>query len=166
MKKTLLSIITMAILASGTVFAAHAVQKDIAVEAEIAESLIITMDKADGSPFNSLELGYYMGVKSQGTKDRLVGQQSIKITANQGAKVKILLAERFVMHHAKKDQKLYPFVRITDFNRRIEHILENNQSAILARSNNVALTVLVPDANTIPVGEYTGVLKFIMESIA
>lgn len=104
MKKTLLSIITMAIvaiLASNSAYAAHSVQKDISVEAKIAESIIITMDKADGTPFNSLELEY--GPYSAGGMEKaLSGVQSIKITAPQSTKVRISLAEEFVMHHEKK----------------------------------------------------------------
>ncbi|CNK65815.1 Uncharacterised protein [Yersinia mollaretii] len=176
MKRTLLFIITMAIstiLASGGAFAAHSIQKEIAVEAEIVESLIITMDKADGSPFNSLKLthaprhlgsGYVFQDYAFGPSfSYLVATQPVKITALQGTKVQISLAEEFVMHHAKgEDVRLYPDVYIDGEEL---SILDGYDIILKNKEKDVTLEVVARDYLTQPGDKYTGVLKLLMESV-
>lgn len=176
MKRTLLSIITMVILASGSAYAAHSVQKEIAVEAEIAESLIITMDKADGSPFNSLELtldpsyrgaGYIPHINSDSLGPNpgyLAAIQPVKITAPQDTKVEISFAEEFVMHHVKgEDKQLYPDVYIDGE----ELFLSVGYEVIFKNKvRDITLEVVVQDSGTKPGDKYTGVLKLLMESVA
>lgn len=177
MKKTLLSIITMAILASGSAYAAQSAQKNIAVEAEITKSLIITMDKADGSPFNSFELKYESsGDQALGySSPLLIGTQRIKITAPQGTAVRISLTEELVMHHEKKaGKKLFPSVHLGDRvlsggNANIilahKYTYSGKQHGAYLRDADVYLLVFVENADTIPAGKYTGVLKLVMESV-
>ncbi|CNK82097.1 Uncharacterised protein [Yersinia enterocolitica] len=176
MKKTLFSIITMAIvaiLASGSAYAAQSVQKNIAVEAEIVESLIITMDKVDGSPFDSLELtlnsgyfgvGYVYSGPHESAPKYLVATQPVKITAHQGTKVQIALAEVFVMHHVKgEDKRLYPDVYIDGEEL---FLLDGYDIVLKNKEKDVTLEVVVQDSGTQPGDKYTGVLKILMESAA
>lgn len=175
MKKPLFSIMTMVILTSSTAYAAHSVQKDIVVEAEISESLIITMDKADGSPFNSLELtldpsyggaGYIPQANSDSLGPNpgyLVAIQPVKITAPQDTKVEISFAEEFVMHHVKgEDKQLYPDVYIDG-----EELFLSGEHEVIFKNKvrDITLEVVVQDSHTKPGDKYTGVLKLVMESV-
>lgn len=90
MKKTLLSIITMATLASSTVYA-QPVNKDISVTAEI--NGLITMKKANGDDLREIALDYD-NIKNDGT---YVYSQNIKIVSNTGSKVKINLRSPLVI---------------------------------------------------------------------
>ncbi|CQD38397.1 hypothetical protein [Yersinia mollaretii] len=174
MKKTLLSIITMAIVTSSSAYAAHSVQKDISIEVEIAESLIITMNKADGTPFNSLNLtldhnyfgtGYVHSDSSfSAAPSYLVATQPVKITALQDTKVEISLAEEFVMHHAKgEDKRLYPNVHIDDEEL---SLLSGSEIILKNKEKDVTLEVVVQDSGTQPGDKYTGILKLVMEYVA
>lgn len=172
MKKTLLSIITMAIVTSSTAYAAHSVQKDIVVEAEIVEPLILT--KADGSPLNSLKLLpdlEYTRMQSSGPNRDPRGsqdpiylgvRQAVKITANQGAKVKISLAEDFDMLNTGR-KSLSPSVYIDnlklDFGKSHKLMLDN-------KAQTSELRVVGAPPRDAEAGEkYTGILKLVMESV-
>ncbi|WP_145520791.1 CS1 type fimbrial major subunit [Yersinia mollaretii] len=166
MKKTLLSIITMLILASSSAFAAHSVQKDISVEAEIAESIIMT--KADGSSFNYLELGYQPpqpvsnNPASAFQRPRLSGSQPIKIISSQGEKVRMSLVEKLEMSKTKGGTEIFhPYVYINNLmlgtNRWVGFTLSNKELTAVLK---VARAV---PSDAKPGDKYTGVLKLVME---
>ncbi|CQD38395.1 alpha-related fimbriae minor subunit 1 [Yersinia mollaretii] len=166
MKKTLLSIITMAIVTSNTAYAAHSVQKDIVVEAEIAEPLILT--KADGSPLNSLKLDY---LPEQGDASSefyfespaaLKVRQSIKITANKDARVKLSLAENFYMVGTNgENDRLYPDIFINE--NMLQGVDYDYEFTPDNRVQELRLEAEVPE-DAKPGDKYTGVLKLVMES--
>lgn len=166
MKKTLLFIIAMAIstiLASGGAFAAHSVQKEIAVKAEIAES--ITMTKTDGSPFNSLKLEYQQEADSQGFYKfpKFFGSQSIKIISRQGGGVRIRLAEVFSMSDINgKNRTIHPdvYIKTKGVFRRL-----TTTSKLRFSTGHTVLHVVAEEYNAKPGDKYTGTLKFIMESV-
>ncbi|EEQ09951.1 hypothetical protein ymoll0001_36990 [Yersinia mollaretii ATCC 43969] len=166
MKKTLLSIITMAIVTSNTAYAAHFVQKDIVVEAEIVEPLILT--KADGSTFNNIQLEYkpekWNGIGSHlvFSPAKLTVKQPIKIIANQGARVKLSLAENFYMAGANgENDRLYPDVFIDD--NMLQGVDDDYEFTPDNRVQELRLETEVPD-NAKSGDKYTGVLKLLMES--
>ncbi|WP_145520792.1 CS1 type fimbrial major subunit [Yersinia mollaretii] len=167
MKKTLLSIITMAIVTSSTAYAAHSVQKDIVIEVEIAESLILT--KADGSPLNSLKLDYkpdrWTATSSEGGMmvydPELTVIQPVKITTSQGAKVKVSLAEEFYMSDIKgENELLYPDVYIGGQ----QLSFEENTELALDNKATTTLEISAEPEDVKPGDKYTGVLKLVMES--
>lgn len=168
MKKILLSIITMAIVASNSAYAANSTQKDILVEVEISEPLILT--KADGSPFNSIQLEYnsgrwngMIGYHARYYPAKFTAEQPIKITATQGTKIKISLAENFYMSDIKGGNGLLsPDVFID------ENILQDvdDDHEFTPDKGVQELRVeaeVLEDAK--PGDKYTGVLKLVMESV-
>ncbi|EMQ3399288.1 hypothetical protein WG294_003525, partial [Yersinia enterocolitica] len=85
MKKTLLSIMTMAILASGSANA-QPLNKDISVSAEVHSN--INLDKATGGDLNSIDLKYDVN-SNDGTH---TFNEQIKIQATGGVnRVKVAL---------------------------------------------------------------------------
>lgn len=94
MKKTLLSVITMAILVSGSANAEH-LNKDIRVEAEVHSKL--SLGKAiGGGDLNDIKLQYDVNSKD-GTH---IHNEQIKIQANGGSnRVKIALLEDFSLEN-------------------------------------------------------------------
>ncbi|HDL8284603.1 TPA: hypothetical protein PXQ99_001370, partial [Yersinia enterocolitica] len=94
MKKTLLSIVTIAILASSSVHA-QPLNKDIRVEAEVHPK--ISLDKAlGGGGLNDIKLQYNVN-SNNGTHTY---KEDIKIKANGGAnRVKVALLEEFSLEN-------------------------------------------------------------------
>ncbi|AIN18364.1 CS1 type fimbrial major subunit [Yersinia rochesterensis] len=91
MKKTLLSIMTVAILASSTIAHALPFDKDIPVTAEINGS--ISMTKGNGDPFNNIAMDYDH-VSNDGTYEYT---ENVKIASNTGARVNIKLRNPLVL---------------------------------------------------------------------
>ncbi|QHB34563.1 pilus assembly protein [Yersinia canariae] len=91
MKKTLLSIITVAVLASSTIVHAQPLDRDIPVTAEINGS--ISMTKINGDAFNNIAMEYDHA-KNDGTYEYI---EPIKITSNTGTKVNIKLRNPLVL---------------------------------------------------------------------
>ncbi|AKF40010.1 TPA: pilus assembly protein [Yersinia enterocolitica] len=87
MKKTLLSIMTMAALASSTVVCAVPMHKDIPITAEIHSSISVT--KNGGDQLNNIELAYD-SIANDGTFEYT---EDITIQSNSGSKVRIKLRE-------------------------------------------------------------------------
>lgn len=91
MKKTLLSIITVAVLASSTIVCAQPFNKDIPVTAEINGS--ISMTKGNGDALNDIALDYDHA-SNDGTYEYM---ENVTIASNTGAKVNIKLRNPLVL---------------------------------------------------------------------
>ncbi|EKN5090236.1 TPA: hypothetical protein PXJ58_003806 [Yersinia enterocolitica] len=93
MKKTLLSIMTMAILASGSAYA-QPLNKDISVSAEVHSN--ISLDKATGGDLNNIDLKYDVN-SNDGTH---TFNEQIKIQASGGVnRIKVALLEDFTLEN-------------------------------------------------------------------
>ncbi|CNI22099.1 CS1 type fimbrial major subunit [Yersinia mollaretii] len=167
MKKTLFSIITMVIVTSSSAYAAHSLQKDILVEAEISEPLILT--KADGSPFNGIQLEYkpekWNGIGSHlmFSPAKLTVKQPIKITANQGVRVKLSLAENFYMSDIKGGNGLLSPDVFIDENM-LQGVDDDHEFTPDKGVQELRVEAEVPE-DAKPGDKYTGVLKLVMESV-
>ncbi len=98
MKKTLLSIMTMAILASGSASAAP-VEKDIAVEAEVVAAIKVSKD--NGRALDSIKMAYD-AVKNDGHFNHI---EKIKFASIGGTKIKVSLREAFEMNNNTNTKK-------------------------------------------------------------
>ncbi|HEO0715535.1 TPA: hypothetical protein U5E38_000033 [Yersinia enterocolitica] len=98
MKKTLLSIMTMAILASGSASAAP-VEKDIAVEAEVVAAIKVSKD--NGRALDSIKMTYD-AVKNDGHFNHI---EKIKFASIGGTKIKVSLREAFEMNNNANTKK-------------------------------------------------------------
>ncbi len=93
MKKTLLSIMTMAILASGSAYA-QPLNKDISVSAEVHSN--VSLEKAIGGNLNNIDLKYDVN-SNNGTHNF---NEQIKIQATGGVnRVKVALLEDFSLEN-------------------------------------------------------------------
>ncbi|AJJ11490.1 CS1 type fimbrial major subunit [Yersinia rohdei] len=91
MKKTLLSIMTVAALACSTVVSAQPVNKDISVTAEVNGA--ITMKKSNGDALNNISLEYNY-TDNNGMYEYA---ENVTIASNTGAKVNIKLRSPLVL---------------------------------------------------------------------
>ncbi|MGT3206064.1 CS1 type fimbrial major subunit [Yersinia enterocolitica] len=98
MKKTLLSIMTMAILASGSASAAP-VEKDIAVEAKVVTAIKVSKD--NGRALDSIKMTYD-AVKNDGHFENI---EKIKFASIGGTKIKVSLREAFEMNDNSNTKK-------------------------------------------------------------
>ena len=159
MKKTLLSIMTMAALLSATsVSAAGPVSKDITVEAKITE--VITLTKANNSRLDNIKLTYDVD-KNDGS---YTNSTDIKImVTNSDPKVNIKLAEEFKLIDSSGLKKFTDHSvtlggqKITTANTNFD--LEGNQSF----SGSLIINAKQPVG---AVGTYSGTLKLVLESEA
>ncbi|HDL7733205.1 CS1 type fimbrial major subunit [Yersinia enterocolitica] len=91
MKKTLLSIVTIAILASSSANAAP-VEKDIAIEATVVS--VIKLTKDSGSELDTIKMAYDP-VKNDG---HFTHTEQIKFTSLGGTKIKVSLSQPLLMN--------------------------------------------------------------------
>ncbi|AHM76247.2 CS1 type fimbrial major subunit [Yersinia hibernica] len=91
MKKTLLSIVTMAALVSSTAVYAQPLEKNIQVEAEIHS--VVSMNKADGTPLDKIKLNYDV----QNNDGTYTHTENIKIKSATANKIKVSTAENFLL---------------------------------------------------------------------
>ncbi|CCQ38647.1 CS1 type fimbrial major subunit [Yersinia enterocolitica] len=162
MKKTLLSIMTMAILASGSANA-QPLNKDISVSAEVHSN--INLDKATGGDLNSIDLKYDVN-SNDGTH---TFNEQIKIQATGGVnRVKVALLEDFSLENGNN--------KFTDHSISIGgKILQSpvamlgalrpiNQFFDLANGDvTLELIMSAKEPKNAPIGVYSGTAKLVIE---
>ncbi|AJJ23366.1 CS1 type fimbrial major subunit [Yersinia enterocolitica] len=158
MKKTLLSIVTIAILASSSANAAP-VEKDIAIEAKIVSAIKLT--KNSGRALDAIKMTYDP-VKNDG---HFTHTEQIKFTSLGGTKIKVSLREAFAMLNSNNKT-------FTDYKVNIEgKELKNGSAAEFFDLTNTDFSGSLNISAKQPIdavdGEiYTGVLKLSIEAEA
>ncbi|WP_186367822.1 CS1 type fimbrial major subunit [Yersinia kristensenii] len=167
MKKTLLSIITVATLLGSVSVYAQPLNKDIQVEAEIHSS--ISLSKANGSALNDIKLSYDAG-QNNGTYTH---SENIKIQATNAGKIKIALAEAlslengtnipFTNHQVTLGGKsMLPPVLLLGNNRPINQFFD-----LVGNETVLELKISAQEPQGAAAGEiYSGVARFIVEETA
>ncbi|CNH25141.1 CS1 type fimbrial major subunit [Yersinia pekkanenii] len=163
MKKTLLSIITMAVFSSSSAYA-QPLNKDIHVETEIHSK--VSLSKANDSELNNITLSYDTN-NNDGTHTH---QENIKIKASGANKVKIALLEDFSLKNGKNDtfthhlitidgKQLQSPVNILGGARQLNQFFDLiNNEAILE------LKISAKEPQGAVAGEiYSGIAKFVIE---
>ncbi|ELI8099173.1 TPA: hypothetical protein PXN07_002262 [Yersinia enterocolitica] len=160
MKKTLLSIMTMAILASGSASAA-AVEKDITVEAKIITAIKVSKD--NGRALDSVKM-VYDPIKNDGHFSHV---EKIKLSSIGGTKIKVSLREAFEMNDANNTKKF------TDYKIDIdgEELTHTGGTKTFVLANNKEFSGDLKIQAKQPVGAvdgdvYSGVLKLALEAEA
>ncbi|ELI8043838.1 TPA: hypothetical protein PXJ37_003637 [Yersinia enterocolitica] len=158
MKKTLLSIMTMAILASGSANA-QPLNKDIHVSAEVHSN--VSLDKAIGGDLNNIDLKYDVN-SNDGTH---TFNEQIKIQATGGAnRVRLALLEDFSLENGNN--------KFTDHSISIGgKILQSpvaflpiNQFFDLANGEiTLELIMSAKEPQNAPAGVYSGTAKLVIE---
>ncbi|CNI78272.1 CS1 type fimbrial major subunit [Yersinia bercovieri] len=157
MKKTLLSIMTMAILASSTAAYSNAVTKDITVEATIPSLFNIT--STDGTPLELATLK--MGQNLAGAAGDYIITHPIKLRAN-GDGIKITVAENLELKETKANKVFTNIaVKLND-----TPLATNNPIDILKGNieDNYELVISGKQPDNANTGEvYSGTLKLKLE---
>ncbi|WP_267248899.1 CS1 type fimbrial major subunit [Yersinia sp. Marseille-Q5920] len=157
MKKTLLTIITVAALASSTIVCAQPFNKDIPVTAEINGS--ISMTKSNGDALNDIALDYSM--MNDGTYEYI---EDVTIVSNTGAKVNVKLKSPLVLEGDSDGAvKTFDDVAVYLGNSKLDGA---GKSFFLSASNeiNQALVITAKKPAEALSGEtYTGTLQLTIE---
>ncbi|CNK28482.1 CS1 type fimbrial major subunit [Yersinia aldovae] len=160
MKKTLLSIVTMAILASSSVYAAS-VNKDIDVEVEVLSS--VKMTSPTGVEIKQLKLDY----------DTTLGDgnynisQPIEISSINGYnKVKLRLAEEFKLEESSGTGKEFTAVGVMVGGLAIDHTTDQTINLANGKANQVLTVAGKASVDALDGEVYTGTVKLVMEPSA
>lgn len=155
MKKTLLSIMTMAALVSSTTATAVGETKEITVSAEIPHE--ITMKKSNGEDIKKIEL-----VPDNNSSATYGATESILI-GSHGQDVKVNLVEDFELTSATDSSNSFTDLKVTMDG---TELATTPQKIEGSSSNNIAMQLIIVGKapSTSKGGEkYTGVLKLNLE---
>ncbi|AJJ64126.1 CS1 type fimbrial major subunit [Yersinia aldovae] len=160
MKKTLLSIVTMAILASSSVYAAS-VNKDIDVEVEVLSS--VKMTSPTGVEIKQLKLDY----------DTALGDgnynisQPIEISSINGYnKVKLRLAEEFKLEESNGTGKEFTKVGVMVGGLTIDHTTDQTINLANGKTNQILTVAGKASVDALDGEVYAGTVRLVMEPSA
>ena len=159
MKKTLLSVITMAILVSGSANA-EPVEKDIAVEAKIVTAIKVSKD--NGRTLDSIKMAYDT-IKNDG---HFSHSEKIKFASVGGTKIKVSLREAFEMNDTSNTKKFTDY-KIDIDGQELKHASGEQFFDLVNKEYSGDLNIQAKQPKNAADGEvYNGVLKFAIEAEA
>lgn len=158
MKKTLLSIISMAALLSVTTTHAAPFEKNITVEAKIIA--VIKLTKANGTKLDNIKLDYDY-TKNDGSYTNTTGIKII--VTNADPKVKIKLAEDFKLVDSTDNTKEFTDHSVTLNG---DDITTGDGSFNLAAKQFAGDLTITAKQPAVAAGTYSGTLKLVLESEA
>ncbi|CNI35303.1 alpha-related fimbriae minor subunit 1 [Yersinia massiliensis] len=158
MKKTLLSIISMAALLNVTTTHAAPLEKNITVEAEIVD--VIKLTKTNGTKLDNIKLNYdYTG--NDGYYTNTTGVKII--LTNTDSKINIKLAEDFELVSTAGGNDKFTNYSVTLDGKDITTVNNKFDMAAKQLEGNLTITAKQP---AVAAGTYSGTLKLVLESEA
>ncbi|MGE4801164.1 CS1 type fimbrial major subunit [Yersinia hibernica] len=158
MKKTLLSIVTMAALVSSAAVYAQALEKNIQVEAEVHS--VVSMNKADGTPIDKIKLNYDV----QNNDGTYTHTENIKIKSATANKVNISMPDTFELKD-KDGNHEFTDHKVTLGGKDMKPSLKAVSFDLDTASNDTDLDLVISakQPDSAPAGIYSGIVKLVIE---
>ncbi|HDL7751087.1 TPA: fimbrial assembly protein [Yersinia enterocolitica] len=159
MKKTLLSMMTMAILASGSAYAVTTVEQEIIVEAEIAP--LISLTKSSGTPLSQTNKLDYDIATNNGIHSLTL---PIKIAVNDNtSKVNVRLVKEFTLEHVSNG-KLFSDSKVFLDGRELSHVNDRIYNLAAFELNADLKISAKQPAGAVGGEQYSGIAHIMIES--